>query len=106
MQLCNIQLTITFDKPYIPFLLSLHAEPSLAEMNSQKLVNSRFFQSKRSRLLAFIVLVLILAIIIPPAVVVPLRKKNMGPKSKVLVPLYVYPAPGAWTPLENVYVAT
>ncbi|KAA8645894.1 spherulation-specific family 4 protein [Aspergillus tanneri] len=26
----------------------------------------------------------------------------MGPKAKVFVPLYVYPAPGAWTPLENV----
>lgn len=74
-------------------------------MNSQKLANSRFLQSKRSCLLAFIVLVLILAIIIPPAVVVPLRKKSMGPKSKVFVPLYVYPAPGAWAPLENVYVA-
>lgn len=76
-------------------------------MNFQKLANNRFLQSKRSRLLlAFISLVLILAIIIPPTVVVPLRKKNMGPKSKVFVPLYVYPAPGAWTPLENVYVAT
>ncbi|KAJ5096472.1 Spherulation-specific family 4 [Penicillium alfredii] len=29
----------------------------------------------------------------------------MGPKSKVFVPLYVYPAPGAWTPLENVISA-
>lgn len=76
-------------------------------MNSQKLANNRFLQSKRSRLLlAFIALVLILAIIIPPAVVIPLRKKSMGPKSKVFVPLYVYPATGAWTPLENVYVAT
>ena len=76
-------------------------------MNFQKLANNRFLQSKRSRLLlALIALVLILAIIITPAVVVPLRKKNMGPKSKVFVPLYVYPAPGAWTPLENVYVAT
>lgn len=71
-------------------------------MNSQKLANNRFLQSKRSCLLAFIVLVLILAIVIPPAVVVPLRNKSMGPKSKVFVPLYVYPAPGAWTPLENV----
>ncbi|EAW09379.1 spherulation-specific family 4 protein [Aspergillus clavatus NRRL 1] len=26
----------------------------------------------------------------------------MGPKSKVFVPLYVYPAPGAWDPLEDV----
>ncbi|KAL1986696.1 hypothetical protein VTN96DRAFT_5901 [Rasamsonia emersonii] len=26
----------------------------------------------------------------------------MGPKSTVFVPLYVYPAPGAWTPLEEV----
>jgi len=26
----------------------------------------------------------------------------MGPKSTVFIPLYIYPAPGAWTPLENV----
>ncbi|KAI9927822.1 hypothetical protein ASPWEDRAFT_41943 [Aspergillus wentii DTO 134E9] len=29
----------------------------------------------------------------------------MGPKSKVFVPLYVYPAPGAWDPLEEVVSA-
>lgn len=29
----------------------------------------------------------------------------MGPKSKVFVPLYVYPAPGAWSPLEDVVSA-
>ncbi|KAJ5335177.1 hypothetical protein N7452_007580 [Penicillium brevicompactum] len=27
----------------------------------------------------------------------------MGPKAKVFVPLYVYPAPEAWSPLENVF---
>ncbi|KAF9892844.1 hypothetical protein FE257_000433 [Aspergillus nanangensis] len=29
----------------------------------------------------------------------------MGPKAKVFVPLYVYPTPGAWTPLEEVISA-
>jgi hypothetical protein len=63
-------------------------------------------KSRRSRiLLAVVVFTVILAAVIPPVVVTTLRKKNsMGPKSKVFVPLYVYPAPGAWTPLENVYV--
>ncbi|RJE23052.1 Cell surface [Aspergillus sclerotialis] len=62
-----------------------------------------FLKSKRSRIiLATFVFIAILAVVIPPAVVVTLRKKNsMGPKSKVFVPLYVYPAPGTWDPLEN-----
>lgn len=65
-----------------------------------------FLKSRRSRvILAIFVLIAILAVVIPPAVVVTLRKKNsMGPRSKVFVPLYIYPAPGTWDPLENVYV--
>ncbi|RHZ65347.1 spherulation-specific family 4 protein [Aspergillus thermomutatus] len=64
----------------------------------------RCLQSRRSRItLAVLVFIAVLAAVIPPAVVVTLHKKNdMGPKSKVFVPLYVYPAPGAWTPLEDV----
>lgn len=75
-------------------------------MKSKKLTNHQFLQSKRSQiLLAFTVLLLILAVVIPPAVVITLRKKSMGPKSRVFVPLYVYPTPGAWAPLESVYVS-
>lgn len=73
-------------------------------MGPEKQLSRRgFLKSRRNRiiLVAFAV-VAILAIVIPSAVVVTLRKQNnMGPKSKVLVPLYVYPAPGAWEPLEN-----
>lgn len=63
-------------------------------------------RSRRCRvLLGIFIFIAILAVVIPPAVVITLRKKkSMGPKSKVFVPLYVYPAPGAWTPLEEVYV--
>ncbi|KAH1885906.1 hypothetical protein KXX01_000508 [Aspergillus fumigatus] len=73
-------------------------------MAEKHVSNRRCLQSRRSRiLLAVFVLIAILAVVIPPAVVVTLHKKNdMGPKSKVFVPLYVYPAPGAWTPLEDV----
>ncbi|GFF31705.1 spherulin-4 [Aspergillus udagawae] len=73
-------------------------------MAEKHVSNRRCLQSRRSRiLLAAIVFIAILAVVIPPAVVVTLHKKNdMGPKSKVFVPLYVYPAPGAWTPLEDV----
>ncbi|KAJ5153014.1 uncharacterized protein N7482_009492 [Penicillium canariense] len=62
------------------------------------------FKSTRSRiLLAVVAFIVLCAAIIPAAVVTTLHKKDsMGPKSKVFVPLYVYPAPGAWTPLENV----
>ncbi|KAJ1713152.1 cell surface spherulin 4 family protein [Aspergillus flavus] len=62
----------------------------------------RCLQSRRSRIiLGVFVFIAILAVVIPPAVVVTLRKKNsMGPKANIFVPLYVYPAPGAWDPLE------
>ncbi|KAL4937057.1 Spherulation-specific family 4 [Aspergillus oleicola] len=68
----------------------------------------RFLRSRRSRLIAAIlVFVAILAAVLPPAIVVSLRNKdnNMGPKAKVFVPLYVYPSPGAWDPLVNVISA-
>lgn len=76
----------------------------------EKHVSSRgCLKSRRSRIIAGLVaFVVILAAIIPPVVVTTLNKKNnnsMGPKSKVFVPLYVYPAPGAWSPLEDVYVS-
>ncbi|KAL4918811.1 Spherulation-specific family 4 [Aspergillus aurantiobrunneus] len=68
----------------------------------------RCLRSRRSRLVvATLVIVVILTIILPPAIIVTLRKANnkMGPKAKVFVPLYVYPAPGAWDPLVNVISA-
>lgn len=79
----------------------------MSETN-EKHVNKRgCLRSKRSRLLlAAGILIVIIAAVVPPAVVTSLRKKHnsMGPKAKVFVPLYVYPAEEAWTPLENVYV--
>lgn len=63
-------------------------------------------KSKRSRLiLAIVVLIVIIVAVVPSVVVTTLKKDNMGPKAKVFVPLYVYPAPEAWAPLENVYVS-
>jgi len=75
-------------------------------MTPQHVGSRRCPQTRRSRvILVIFAIIAILAIVIPPAVVVTLRKENnMGPKSRVFFPLYVYPAPGAWTPLENVYV--
>jgi hypothetical protein len=56
-------------------------------------------------ILGAFIFVAILAAIIPPVVVITvMREDSMGPKSGVFVPLYVYPAPGAWGPLEEVYV--
>ncbi|KAL5360062.1 Spherulation-specific family 4 [Aspergillus floccosus] len=77
-------------------------------MGPEKHVSNRqCLQSRRSRIiLAVVAFIAVLAVVIPPAVVVTLHKKNsMGPKAKVFVPLYVYPAPGAWTPLEEVISA-
>ncbi|KAL2829740.1 Spherulation-specific family 4 [Aspergillus cavernicola] len=68
----------------------------------------RCLRSQRSRVaVAVLVFVATLAIILPPAILVSLRKDNysMGPKAKVFVPLYVYPTPGAWDPLLNVISA-
>ncbi|KAL4782043.1 Spherulation-specific family 4 [Aspergillus varians] len=68
----------------------------------------RCLHSWRSRLIvATLAFVALLAIVLPPAIIVSLRKNNnnMGPKAKVFVPLYVYPAPGAWDPLVNVISA-
>ncbi|KAJ6111741.1 hypothetical protein N7523_007802 [Penicillium sp. IBT 18751x] len=63
-------------------------------------------RSRRSRIiLAVIAFIVILAAIIPAVVVTTLHKNSMGPKSKVFVPLYVYPVPGAWSPLEEVISA-
>ena len=64
-------------------------------------------RSRKSRIIVSIVIFLVIcAVIIPSVVVTELHKKNsMGPKSKIIVPLYVYPAPGAWNPLEDVYVS-
>ncbi|PYH41933.1 spherulation-specific family 4 protein [Aspergillus saccharolyticus JOP 1030-1] len=74
-------------------------------MGQEKHVRDRrCLPSTRSRVIfAVFVFIAILAVVIPPAVVVTLHKKNsMGPKASVFVPLYVYPAPGAWDPLEKV----
>ncbi|KAJ5780689.1 hypothetical protein N7457_005849 [Penicillium paradoxum] len=63
-------------------------------------------KSKRSRfILAIVVLIVIIAAVVPSVVVTTRKKNSMGPKAKVFVPLYVYPAPEAWTPLEEVISA-
>lgn len=49
-------------------------------------------------LLSIVFAITILAIIIPLAVMFR-KKKATPPKANVLVPLYVYPSPGAWDPL-------
>lgn len=77
-------------------------------MSTEKHVSNRTcLKSKLSRfILAIVVLIVIIVAVVPSVVVTTLHKKNsMGPKAKVFVPLYVYPAPEAWAPLENVYVS-
>lgn len=50
-----------------------------------------------------IIVIVVVVIITPPAVLLAMGKVS-PPKSAVLVPLYVYPAPGAWEPLHEAYV--
>lgn len=81
---------------------------SMSTRSIKKHVSKReCLRSRQSRIIsAIVVLIVILAAVIPPVVVTTLHKRNsMGPKSKVFVPLYIYPAPGAWAPLEDVYVS-
>lgn len=64
-------------------------------------------QGKRRRckiLFGILAAIGVLAVVIPTTVVEVLKHKKttMGPKANVFVPLYVYPSPGAWTPLEQV----
>jgi len=52
----------------------------------------------------FIILVssAVIALVVPLAVMFG-RKKGNKPRSDVLVPLYVYPSPGAWDTLFTAY---
>jgi hypothetical protein len=67
-------------------------------------------KTKRSRwclsIACVVVVVVILAVVIPVAVVFSRRKHSNGLASTVLVPLYIYPDPGAWDPLYEVLVPT
>ncbi|KAL2074258.1 hypothetical protein VTL71DRAFT_8036 [Oculimacula yallundae] len=81
--------------------------------SSPDLHSSEYDNSKRPRrncktkfcgvpvwILSLVLLVVITAIVVPIAVMFGRKKNNGGaPKSTVLVPLYVYPNPGAWDPL-------
>lgn len=62
--------------------------------------------SKRRRtqkyLLWALLTIAVIAIVVPVSVMFGRRKKS-APKSTILVPLYVYPAPGAWDPLFAAY---
>ena len=66
---------------------------------------SLFKQGKQGRsrrfkiILAAVVIVVLLLIIIPLAVVLPKRKKSTHPICSILLPLYIYPADGAWDPI-------
>jgi hypothetical protein len=54
---------------------------------------------QRRYLLWALLAIILLAIVVPLTVMFSKKKKSAPPKSTVLVPLYVYPAPGAWEPL-------
>ena len=75
-----------------------------ATMKGNDAITSRVLRRKSKRFWYFslaIVLLLILAVIIPVAFVFSQRRHPKGLKSTVLVPLYIYPVPGAWEPLHE-----
>jgi hypothetical protein len=60
--------------------------------------NSKVPRQRRYLLWALLAIT-VLAIAMPLTVIFSKKKKSAPPKSSILVPLYVYPAPGAWEPL-------
>jgi hypothetical protein len=54
---------------------------------------------QRRYLLWTLLAISVLAIVVPVTVMFSKKKRSAPPKSSILVPLYVYPAPGAWDPL-------
>lgn len=61
--------------------------------------------SRRGIILQSTIIVIAVVVIIAPLAVILAMSKVSLPKSAILVPLYVYPAPGAWEPLHEAYVA-
>jgi hypothetical protein len=105
----QIQISRVLLNPLPSTLNSVTTYTNMSDTSEKHVSKRGCLKSTRSRIiLAIVALVVIIAAVVPSVVVTTLHKKNnsMGPKAKVFVPLYVYPAPGAWTPLENVYVLT
>ncbi|RMD42867.1 hypothetical protein DV735_g2291, partial [Chaetothyriales sp. CBS 134920] len=57
---------------------------------------------RRIAIIVVVVIAALCALIIPLAVVLPGKGRPHGEPSSVLLPLYVYPSPGAWDPLHEV----
>ena len=68
------------------------------ESNSSK-ADQRFKPCIRKQLLWVLLTILVFAIVIPVSIMFGKKSKAAPPKSTILVPLYVYPAQGAWDPL-------
>jgi hypothetical protein len=60
--------------------------------------NSKALGQRRYLLWALFAIT-VLAIVVPVTIMFSKKKKSAPPKSNILIPLYVYPAPGAWEPL-------
>lgn len=73
-------------------------------MDLLKHVSGGLFKSRRPRLfLVLFALGTFLAVVSATAVVVSSKRQDtMGPTSTVFLPLYIYPVPGAWDPLDDV----
>ena len=69
------------------------------KITSQHTKRKSTASGQRRHLLWGLLAITLLAIIVPTAVMFSKKKKTAPPKSSILVPLYVYPAPGAWEPL-------
>ncbi|RMZ88306.1 hypothetical protein DV736_g4461, partial [Chaetothyriales sp. CBS 134916] len=57
---------------------------------------------RRISLISVVVVAALLVLIIPLAIILPRKGRPHGLPSSVLLPLYIYPSPGAWDPLHEV----
>jgi hypothetical protein len=83
-----------------PVSLTTHAKTSYRHMSSRHPRGNCWSKVLGvPRFLLWILLALTLIVIVVPLAVMFGKKKSSPPQSTVLVPLYVYPNPGAWDPL-------
>lgn len=61
--------------------------------------DSKPSKGKRWTISIIVTLVLLIVIIVPLAVLLPQRNHNKPQQANVIVPLYIYPDPGAYDPL-------
>jgi hypothetical protein len=95
--------TVVLLDPGLLFLLHIPALNMKLPPTSGPLFRGKSRRFKWSTTIIVLIVVIVIAVVVPLAVVLPRKSAaTKGLKSIVLVPLYIYPASGAWDPLYDV----